>query len=155
MRAVTVIVLDILGQHLPQVLLAEDEHVVQALAAQRPYEPFREGVRPRRPDGRLDHPHAVAGEDVVECRGELAVPVADQESELPGPLAEVHQEVAGLLDGPGPGRMGGDAQDVHRTGLDLHREQHVHAPEQHGVDVQEVAGQDARGLASQELPPCR
>jgi hypothetical protein len=43
------------------------------------------------------------------------------------PLAEVHQEVAGLLGCPGPGRMSGDPQDVHRPGLDLHHEQHVHA----------------------------
>ena len=74
---------------------------------------------------------------------------------LLGPLAEVHQEVAGLLGGPGSGRMGGDAQDVHGPGLDLHHEQDVQALEQHGVDVQEVARQDAGRLGGQELPPGR
>jgi hypothetical protein len=44
---------------------------------------------------------------------------------------------------------------VHRPGLGLHHEQHVHALEQHGVDVQEVAGQDARRPGFQELPPRR
>src|SRR5208337_1069254 len=63
------------------------------------------GIRPRRPDRRLDHPRAVPGEDLVECRGELAVPVADQESKSPGPLAEVHQQVAGALGCPGCGRV--------------------------------------------------
>jgi hypothetical protein len=43
-------------------------------------------------------------------------------------LADVHQEVAGLLGGLGPGRVRGDAQDVHGPGLDLLDEQHVHAP---------------------------
>jgi hypothetical protein len=72
---------------------------------------------------------------------------------LHGPLAEVHQKVAGLLGCPGSARMGGDAQDVHRPGLDLYREQHVQALEQHGVDVQEVAGKDGVCLGGQELPP--
>jgi hypothetical protein len=43
---------------------------------------------------------------------------------------------------------------MHRHGLDLHHEQHVHALEQDGIDVQEVAGQDAVCLSFQELPPC-
>ena len=60
---------------------AEDQHVVQALAAQCSHESLGECVRPRRPDRCLDHPRAVAGEDVVEGGGELAVPVADQEPE--------------------------------------------------------------------------
>jgi hypothetical protein len=37
---------------------------------------------------------------VVEGRGELAVPVADQEPEPVGSVAEVHEQVAGLLDDP-------------------------------------------------------
>jgi hypothetical protein len=134
-RAVAVILSDVLGQHLPLVPLAEDQHVIQALTAQRSHEALRERVRPRRPDRRPDHPRAVTGEDVVECNGELTVPVADEEPEPPGPLAEVSEQVPGLLGGPGSGRMGGDAQDAHRPRLELHHEQHVHAPQQHGVDM--------------------
>jgi len=44
--------------------------------------------------------------------------------------------------------MSGDAQDVHRPGLDLHHEQHIHALEQHGIDVQEIARQDGGCLSS-------
>jgi hypothetical protein len=33
--------------------------------------------------------------------------------------------------------VGGDAQDVYSPSLDLHHEQHVQAPEEHCVDVQE------------------
>jgi hypothetical protein len=65
-------------------LLPEDQHVVEALTAKRPREPLRKRVRLRRPDRRLDHPRAVPGEDAVECRGELAVPVTDQEPEPAG-----------------------------------------------------------------------
>ena len=49
----------------------------------------------------------------VERGGELAVPVADQEPEPVGSVAEIHEEVAGLLGDPGPGRMGGDPGEVH------------------------------------------
>jgi len=48
MRAVPVIVPRVLGQHLPQVLFAEDQQVVQALAAQCSHEPLRERVGRRR-----------------------------------------------------------------------------------------------------------
>jgi hypothetical protein len=140
---VAVIVPGVLGQDAAEVPLAEDQHVVQALAAQRANEPFRECVRPRRSDRRPDHPRAVPGKDFIERRGELAVPVADQELELPGPITEVHHQVAGLLGSPCSGRMGGDAEDVHGSGLDLHHEQHVHAPEKLRIDVQEVARQQA------------
>jgi hypothetical protein len=87
--------------------------------------------RLRGSDRCLDHPRAVAREDAVECGSELAIPVADEELKLPGPLAEIHHQIAGLLGGPGPGRTSGDAQDVHRACLDLHREQHVRPLEQH------------------------
>jgi hypothetical protein len=50
---------------------AEDQHVIQALAARRPHETLRVRIRPRRPDGRLDHPRAVPGEDTIERGGEL------------------------------------------------------------------------------------
>jgi hypothetical protein len=51
-----------------------------------------------------------------------------------GPLAEVHEEVPGLLDGPGPSRMSRNTQDVHGPGLELHHEQDIKALQQHGVD---------------------
>jgi hypothetical protein len=51
--------------------------------------------------------------------------------------------------------MGGDTQDVHGPGLDLHAEQHINAPQENRVDMQEVAGQDPGGLRGQELPPGR
>lgn len=56
-------------------------------------------------------------------------------------------EVFGFL-GPNGARM------WHRPCLDFQREQHVHALEQHGVDVQEVAGKDAVCPGARE-PPTR
>jgi hypothetical protein len=134
---------------------AEEQDVVQALTPKRACEPLGKCIRPRRPDGDLDHSGAVAEEDAVECGGEFAVPVADQELEPPGPLAEVHEQVPRLLGGPGPGRMRSDAQDVHGPGLDLQHEQHIQTLQQHRVHMQEVTREDARGLGGQELPPRR
>ena len=51
--------------------------------------------------------------------------------------------------------MGSDAQDVHRPGLYLRHEQDMHAPRQHGIHVQEVAGKNARRPGGQELTPRR
>jgi hypothetical protein len=90
---------------------------------------------------------------VVERGRELAVPVADQEFELACVLVKVHEKVPGLLDGPDPGRMRSDAQDVHGPGLDLHHEQHRQALEEDRVYVHEVIGKDAGCLGCQELSP--
>jgi hypothetical protein len=59
--------------------------------------------------------------------GELAVPIADQEPKLVGAVAEVHQQVAGLLGHPAPGGAGGDPRDVHPAGpvLDHHEDVEV------------------------------
>src|SRR3954463_16358486 len=53
-----------------------------------------------------------AGEHGVECGGELAVPVTDQEQKLLGSVAEVHEEVAGLLGDPGRRGLSGYSGDV-------------------------------------------
>jgi hypothetical protein len=58
-RPVPVVVPRVLGQHPSQVLLAEDQHMVQALAAQRADRSFRIGARPRGPDRSFDHPRPV------------------------------------------------------------------------------------------------
>jgi len=44
---------------------------------------------------------------------------------------------------------------VYGLGLDLHHEQDIPALEQHGIDVQEITGQDAGCMGGQELPPGR
>ncbi len=63
--------------------------------------------------------------------------------------------VAGLLHGPFAGRMCGDTPQLHPAGVMLDEHQHVQALEQHGVDVQEVHGEDPGSLGVQELPPRR
>jgi hypothetical protein len=73
----------------------------------------------------------------------------------PACLPRSHEQVAGLLGGPGSGGVRGGAQDVHPPGLDFHDEKDVQTSEEHGAGVQEVARQDPGRLAGQELPPGR
>ena len=100
MRAVGVEVLDILAQHDLEVAWSGDQQVVEAFPAQCPDEAFRDRVRPGRSDRGADDPNVGTGEDRVEGRGELAVPVTDQEAELLGAVVEVQEQVAGLLGDP-------------------------------------------------------
>jgi hypothetical protein len=55
-RSMTVVVPCVLGQDFAEMLLAEDQHVVQTLAAGAGNPAFRDCVRARRPDGRLNDP---------------------------------------------------------------------------------------------------
>jgi hypothetical protein len=72
----------------------------------------------------------------------LIVPVADQEPKLFGAVAEVHEQVAGLLGHPGPGGIGGDSGDVHAAAAVLDHDEDVEAAQEDGVDVGEVDGED-------------
>jgi len=134
----------------------EDQHPVGDLRPGGEHEPFRVGVRARAPRRYLHRLDAGAGQDRVEGRGELPGPVSDQEPEARGPVTEIYQEIADLLRGPRPVRIGGHPEDVHVAGTDLHDEQAVQALQGHrAVHVKEVGGQHRRGLEVQELPPGR
>ena len=138
--------LQVFAQHDVEVAWSGDQEVVEAFPSQSPYEPFCDRVRPGRPHRGADDPHACAGEDGVERSGELAVPVADQEPEPVGAVAEVHQQVAGLLGDPGPGGMGGDPGDMYAAAVMLDDDEDVEAAQQDSVDVGEVDGEDGVGL---------
>jgi hypothetical protein len=69
--------------------------------------------------------------------------------------AEVHEQVAGLLRRPLPGRVQGDAEDADAPGRVLHHGQDVSLGAAGQVDGEEVAGQNRVGLGAQELRPGR
>jgi hypothetical protein len=79
--------------------------------------------------------NAGRGKDCVERVGVLGIPVSDQKPQAAGPLAEVHENVPGLLDGPGGGRVGGDTGQVDAAMVVLDEEQHVKPAEKDSVDV--------------------
>ena len=109
-------------RHYREVARSGDEEVVQAFAAERADPAFRDGVRSGCPCRGAEDADVGTGEHRVEGCGELAAAVADQEPKLVGPVAELHQQVAGLLGDPGLGGMGGDPGEVHAAAavLDHH-----------------------------------
>ena len=87
---------------------------------------------------------------------ELPGPVADDEPEVRGTVAEIHQEIADLLCGPRPVRVRGDAEDMDVAAADPYHEEAVQALKGHrAVHVKEADGEHRRGLGMQELPPRR
>jgi hypothetical protein len=146
----------VLGENQPQLRFAEDQHPVGDLGPGGEDEPFGASVRARTVRGDLRCRDAGAGRARVEGVGELPGAVADQEPEVRGVIAQVHQEIADLLGGPRSVRVSGDSEDVDVAALDFDDEQAVQAPECHcAVHMEEIGGQHRRGLGVQELPPCR
>ena len=80
-RAMSVVVLDVLLQHQREVAWSGDQQVVEAFAAQRADEAFGDRVRARCPDWGAEDGDVGAGEHGVDGGGELGVSVADQEPE--------------------------------------------------------------------------
>jgi hypothetical protein len=89
-RAVGVVVLDVFVEHRREVARSGDEDVVEAFAAQSADpalgDPFARGAR----TGVRNTDFGV-GEHGVEGGGDLGISVADQETELGGVVAEVHE----------------------------------------------------------------
>jgi hypothetical protein len=129
-----------------------DQHPVQQLTTHSADPPLRERVRPWCPHGCAEDPDALGVEDGIEGVGELRVPIANQELEMLDVVGQLHEQVAGLLGRPYPGRVGGHPEDVDPAGGKLDHKQHVQALEQDRVDLEEVARQHALGLRGQELP---
>ena len=101
-----VVVRGVRGKHPAKVPLVEDQHPVGQLGPHGQDEAFGEAVRPWTPWRDLDRLDACIGQHRVERCRELSGPVADEESEAGDVFAEVHDEVAGLLGGPGPVGVG-------------------------------------------------
>lgn len=87
-------------QHDAGVPLVVDQDLIGALPPYAAHEPFRVAVRPGGARRDFDGVYAFGGEHGVERGREFGVPVTDEEPERAGPVAEVDNQVAGLLGGP-------------------------------------------------------
>lgn len=112
-RSVAAVVLEVLRERRMQMLFTEDQQSVGEFGSDGAHEPFGKAVRPQAARGSLDYADADIGEVRIERGGELAGPVPDEEPEFGEAIAEVPQQVAGLLSGPRPVRVRGRAQQVH------------------------------------------
>jgi hypothetical protein len=105
--------------------LAENQHAVQELAAQRADQALADRVHPRRPDRAAQDPGAGGLEDGVERAGEVRSAAADEELDVLESFVEAEGEVAGLLYGPLAGGLCGDAAQMHPAGPVLDEHQHI------------------------------
>src|SRR5665213_161409 len=153
MRAVVVVVNDVLRQYLLEMLASEDEESIGAFSADGADKSLGECIRSWRSNGCLDDADALGVEHLVETGRELRVSVPDEELGCPRSALEIRGEVASLLDDPLPRRIGSDAGEVDPPGVDLDEEQHVQTAKQYRVDGEEVTGQHGPRLRSQELRP--
>ena len=116
-----------------------------------PEETRYEGYDAGRPHVTEHGPDASVGQDRVERGGEVRSAVADHELDPMCLVAEVHEEVAGLLSGPLPGGMQRDAEDADAPGRVFYYGQDVAMGAVEQVDREEVARQDRVGLGAQKL----
>ena len=96
-RPVLIVVSLVLAQDQPQMALVPDEGAIQQLAAASPDPAFGDRVHAGRPDATEHGPDAGVGGDRVERGREIRATVADHEPDPVRLVAEVHDEVAGLL----------------------------------------------------------
>jgi hypothetical protein len=87
-----------------------------------------ESVCPRRCDRSSYALDANGGERGVEACDELGVAIADEESEASPGVFEIGSEVTGHLGDPGTVGVGGDAEQVHPSSVDLDHAEHVETP---------------------------
>ena len=78
MRTALVAMIDVLGEHRFEVTSRVDEQVVEAVFTDGADPGLGERVRVGGPDGGLDDPDPICGEDCVEGPGELGVPIPDE-----------------------------------------------------------------------------
>src|ERR1035438_5219820 len=146
----------VLVQDPPQMGLIPYKGAVQEFAAAAPDPALGNRVHARRPDVAEHGPDPGAGEDRVECGGEVRAAVADHEPDPIRVVAEVHDQVTGLLSGPRAGWMRGDAEDADAPGRVLYYGEDIGPGAVKQIGCEEVARQDRLGLGAQELRPgCR
>jgi len=133
---------------------AEDEDSVEAVCANGAYPTLGVGVCVRRLDGRADHPDALGAEDLVEGVAELRVAIMNEEPEWLL-VAELHDEVACLFCDPAPVRVRAAGEVLDPSGRERDEEEDVDPLQEDGLDRQEVAGEHARRLRSEEGSPSR
>jgi len=73
--------------------------------------------------------------------------VTDQELDGIRQLGELHANIAGLLGYPVGGWLGGHAGEPAGPGVVVNEEEYVKPAEQHGVDAEEVAGDETLRLS--------
>jgi|SRR5450755_4904014 len=128
-----------------------DKGAVRQLAAASADPAFGDRVHTRRRDVTEHGPDPGAGEDRVDCGGEVRAAVADHEPDPIRLVTKVHDQVACLLGGPRARWMQGHSEDSDAPGRVLYYGQDIGLGAVEQVGREEFARQDRFGLRTQEL----
>src|SRR5260221_14293020 len=139
MRPRSVVITRVLGEHTPQMPLAQNEQVIQTLLADRANPALRHRVRLRRLERREHDVDTLGYEDVVKCRRELGVVVVNQEPPLRRLVREVPNQLACLLAHPDTVWPWGTTCQMYPTRAQL--------------DGEEIAGEHLGSIVVQKRPP--
>jgi hypothetical protein len=143
----------VLAQDPPQMVLIPDERAAGELASASPDPAFGDGVHARRPDVAEHGPDPRVGKDRVERSSVVRAAIADHYFDPGRLLAEVHDQVSGLLGRPLPSGKRCDPEDADAPGGMLDHGEDVSLSAVQQIRGEEIACQDRLGLGAQELWP--
>src|ERR1019366_3438361 len=152
-RTMAVVVAHIAAQDQLEVMCVHDQQVIEAFRSDCSYEAVGVSVGIRGPKRCAQHSSTAPGEDGVEARDVLGVPVAEKEFHLDALIVDVSRHVSRLLGDPGRVRMCRDPGDPDSSATELNEEEYVEPFEHDRVYGEEVGSDDARRLDPQERPP--
>ena len=110
-RPVGVVLVLVLPQHHHQVAQVPHQDPVQQLTPAAANPPLHDRIHSRSLNGGADDPHPGRLEHGIERLREAGVPVIQDELRPCPGILQVHEQVPGLLDGPGLDRVLRGAQD--------------------------------------------
>lgn len=155
MWPMAVVMVDEDANDLLEMLAVEDQEPIQALRANRPYEPFPDTVRLRRAKRRANDLDPIALENAVKTLDELLIPIANQEAERFLALRQRPGQLPSLLRHPRPARVGRAPREMHATSAELDEEEHVEPLQPDRLYGKEIDGKQAVPMRSDELAPGR
>ena len=142
MRPRSVVVTDIDAEAVLELVAADDQQSVEALAADAADPPLHVSVRVRCPRRGADHFDVLGRQESVESARELRIAVVNQEPHLPFAVVEVHQQVTRLLQHPSGVRLAGAGDVFDPAATDREKHEHVQTAQPDRFDREEVTGED-------------
>jgi hypothetical protein len=154
-RSFPVVVLDVDLEHRSEMTFVDYQQTVEALSANRPAEPFGICIGSgRSPRGAQDLDAFGTG-DLIEDGTEPLVPIVHQVLDPVDPVVSRFAQVPSNLGAPGCiGCPVGHPTNEHLSGLQIDEEQHMERLQSHGLNGEEITGNDRRCLGPHELAPC-
>lgn len=145
-RSGSVEVSGVLAEYATKMLFAQDDHLVEALAANAAEEALADGVHVRRAHCRRDDPDTRAGGYAVELRAEFAIVAQEQLRSDPA-----LRRVAQLLGSPGRARTSRNREMNHLARAQVDDEEREQRPEPHIIDLKKIARPG--GVVAQKRSP--